>query len=62
MVCLALKFFRKPCHSGGVLFCALFSVSDKPEDYWSSCSTDWGCWFAWASIAWADCTSTFIFV
>ncbi len=27
------------------------SKTNCERDYWSSCSTDWGCWFAWASIA-----------
>ena len=30
--------------------------------YWSSWRTLWGCWLAWASMAWADWTSTFILV
>ncbi|KAB5101894.1 hypothetical protein GAE13_30235, partial [Bacteroides thetaiotaomicron] len=30
------------------------SCSANTRAYWSSCSTPWGTWLAWASMAWAD--------
>ena len=32
------------------------------ENYCNNCKMDWGCWFAWASIACADCIRTLFFV